>query len=69
MIFDSDPRVRKTVATFFAENINDLYTSKIDDLGGADSLEESLPEAIEDNYDAPRLEWLKYKSLAEMLGS
>ncbi|TKA76710.1 hypothetical protein B0A55_03932 [Friedmanniomyces simplex] len=69
MIFDSDARVRKTVAAFFAENVNDLYGSKIDDLGGLESLEESLPETGDDNNDTPRLEWLKYKSLAEMLGS
>ncbi|KAK0822166.1 cohesin complex subunit, partial [Friedmanniomyces endolithicus] len=43
--------------------------SKIDDLGGFESLEESLPDAGDDNNDTPRLEWLKYKSLAETLGS
>ncbi|KAK0947093.1 cohesin complex subunit [Friedmanniomyces endolithicus] len=69
MIFDSDARIRKTVAGFFAENVNDLSSSKIDDLGGLESLEESLPEAGDENNDTPRLEWLKYKSLAEMLGS
>lgn len=69
LVFDADLKVRKAVAGFFAENINDLYTSKVDDIGGHDNLEEALPEADEDNFEAPRLEWLKVKSLAELLQS
>ncbi|KAK3623023.1 cohesin complex subunit [Elasticomyces elasticus] len=69
MLFDSDLRVRKAVAAFFAESVVDLYSAKIDELGGLESLEENLPEISDDNTDAPRLEWLKYKSLAEMLGN
>lgn len=67
MIFDTELRVRKSIARFFAENVNDLYNSKVDELGGADTLQESLPEVSDDNFESPRLEWLRYKSLAEML--
>lgn len=67
MIFQDELRVRKAVAGFFSANVNDLYNSKMDDLGGADSLEEVLPEASETNYDTPRHQWLKFKCLAEML--
>jgi cohesin complex subunit SA-1/2 len=67
LVFDADPKVRKTVASFLSESINELCTSKIDDIGGLESLEESLPEANEDSYDAPRLEWLKLKCLSEVL--
>jgi cohesin complex subunit SA-1/2 len=69
MIFHDDLRIRKAVAGFFAENVNDLYTSKLESLGGLDNLEDSLPETTEGNYSAPRLEWLRYKALAEMLQS
>ncbi|KAK5122134.1 hypothetical protein LTR85_004380 [Meristemomyces frigidus] len=69
LIFDTDPKVRKAVATFFSENINDLYNSKIDDLGGLENLEEALPEVGEGSYEAPRVEWLRFKSLAELLQS
>ncbi|KAK4546391.1 hypothetical protein LTR36_002068 [Oleoguttula mirabilis] len=69
LIFDTDPKVRKAVAAFFAENINDLHNSKIDDLGGLENLEEALPETGEGNYEAPRIEWLGFKSLAELLQS
>lgn len=66
LVFDADPKVRKTVASFLSESINELCASKIDDIGGLE-LEESLPEVDEDSYDAPRLEWLKLKCLSEVL--
>ena len=68
MVFDTDAKIRKTVATFFSEIVKDLYNNKIDELGGLEALEEVLPEAGNDN-DVPRLEWLLYKSIAEMLSS
>ncbi|GAB7331273.1 hypothetical protein MBLNU13_g02726t2 [Cladosporium sp. NU13] len=67
LVFDADPKVRKTVASFLAESVNELCTSKIDAIGGSEALEESLPEVSDDSYDAPRIEWLKLKSLSEML--
>ena len=67
LVYDSDIRVRKAVSKFFAENVNDLYNSKVDDLGGLESLEEALPEIAEGNFEVPSLYWLKFKSLAEMM--
>lgn len=67
LVFDVEPRVRKAVAGFFAANINDLFESAIEDLGGAESLEETLGEEVEDEYDQPRITWLKYTCLAEVL--
>ena len=67
LVFDSDPKVRKTVASFLAESIKELYDSKIDDIGGLEALEESLPEVGDDNFEVPRLQWLKLKCLAEVL--
>lgn len=69
LVYDNDLRVRKSVASFFAENVKDLYSSKLDDLGGLEGIEDALPEIGEGNYDAPRLEWLELKSLSEMLQS
>jgi cohesin complex subunit SA-1/2 len=66
LVFDADPKVRKTVASFLAESVNELCTSKIDAIGGLETLEENLPEVSDDSYDAPRIEWLKLKSLSEM---
>ena len=67
LIFDTEPRVRKAVAGFFAENIKDLFDSVIEDLGGEDSVNECLGEEVEDEYDSPRKSWLLFKCLAESL--
>ncbi|EME48128.1 hypothetical protein DOTSEDRAFT_147348 [Dothistroma septosporum NZE10] len=67
LIFHENTRVRKAVAGFFSSNVDDLYSSKLDELGGIDALEEVLSEASADNFDSPRIGWLRYKSLAEML--
>lgn len=67
LIYDSDARVRKSVSGFFAENVADLYNSKVDDIGGEESIEEGLPEISEGNFESPSVEWLKFKSLAETM--
>ena len=69
LIFDAEPRVRKAVAGFFAENINDLYESIVEDLGGEEGLADILGEEVEDDFDAPRSSWLKLKCVAEALQS
>lgn len=69
LIFDSEPRVRKAVAAFFAENISDLYESAIEELGGEETLDEVIGEIADDDYDNPRQAWLKLKCLAEVLQS
>jgi cohesin complex subunit SA-1/2 len=67
-IFEVEPKIRKAVAPFLAETINELYSAKIDDLGGEESLAENLPNLGEDDdFEGPRLEWVKLKSLAEVL--
>ncbi|KAI9794961.1 MAG: hypothetical protein M1833_007335 [Piccolia ochrophora] len=67
LIFDSDPRVRKAVSPFFAANIDDLYESKIEELGGEESVNEALPGKGEDDNDSPQLSWLKLKCMVELL--
>lgn len=67
LIFDTEPRVRKAVAGFFAENINDLFDSIVDDLGGDEAITEAIGEEVEEEYETPSKIWLKYKCLAEQL--
>lgn len=69
LIFDTEPRVRKAVAGFFAENITDLFESGVEDLGGEEWIAESLGAEVEDDYDTPRIAWLKFICLAEVLQS
>ncbi|KAF2112903.1 STAG domain-containing protein [Lophiotrema nucula] len=68
LIFDSEPKVRKAVVGFFAETVTSTYELQIDDMGGQDALDEALPSTEEDEeYEHPRLEWLKLKCLVEQL--
>lgn len=67
LIFDSEPRIRKALVQFFAENINDMYEMKVEEIGGQEAIEEAGYEVDEEVYDKPRLEWLKFKALAEIL--
>lgn len=69
LIFDTEPRVRKAVAGFFAENIGDLFESAVEDLGGEEGIGEYLGAEVEDDYDTPRIAWLKFICLAEVLQS
>ncbi len=69
LIFDTEPRVRKAVAGFFAENITDLFETTLEDFGGEESLAEVLGEEDDEDYDAPKLSWLKLKCVAEALQS
>ncbi|RDL39778.1 Uncharacterized protein BP5553_04118 [Venustampulla echinocandica] len=67
LIFDSEPKVRKALVGFFAENINDLYESKVDELGAEEVIEEYLTVEDEDNFDTPREDWIRLKCLSEIL--
>ncbi|CAK4030035.1 Cohesin subunit psc3 [Lecanosticta acicola] len=67
LVFHEDNKVRVAVAGFFSANVNDLYNARVDELGGFESLEEAIPDPGEGNFEAPRVEWLRFKSLAESL--
>ncbi|TVY82271.1 Cohesin subunit psc3 [Lachnellula suecica] len=67
LIFDSEPKVRKALVGFFAENIKDSYESKVEDLGGEESLEDFMTVEDEENFDTPRAGWIRLKCLAEIL--
>ncbi|GME28234.1 Armadillo-like helical [Neofusicoccum parvum] len=70
LIFDADSRVRKAVVDFFAENISEITEQRIDELGGKEALDESLAtQEGDDDYENPRVEWLKLKSLVESLAA
>jgi cohesin complex subunit SA-1/2 len=67
LIFDSEFRVRKSVASFFVSNIEDSFKSVIEDMD-EEQLSAALPEIRhEDDYMMPAQAWIKYKCLAESL--
>jgi cohesin complex subunit SA-1/2 len=69
LIFDNEPRVRKAVVNFFAQNVEDAYDLMVEDLGGSEALEEAFgPADLDDeDFDSPRIEWLKLKCLVDVL--
>jgi cohesin complex subunit SA-1/2 len=67
LIFDTEPKVRKALVGFFAENIKDLYEAKVDELGGDEVLEDILTVEDEEDFDTPRAGWIRFKCLAEIL--
>ncbi|CAG8975381.1 hypothetical protein HYALB_00009522 [Hymenoscyphus albidus] len=69
LIFDSEPKVRKALVGFFAANMKDLYENKIEEIGGEEVIDEYLQIEDEENFDAPRPEWIRLKCLAEILQS
>jgi cohesin complex subunit SA-1/2 len=69
LIFDSEPRVRKAVVKFFVDNVNDSYDSRLEELGGKEATDELFKnhDDVNENYDTPRVEWLRLKVLIETL--
>lgn len=69
LIFDPEPRVRKSVAKFFVSNVEDLFKASIEDMD-AEQLPSALPEVRDDDdYMMPTQAWIKYKCLAQSLTS
>ncbi|KAF2838216.1 hypothetical protein M501DRAFT_1011829 [Patellaria atrata CBS 101060] len=66
LIFDSEPKVRKAVVPFFAENVNDAYEAHVEDIGGQEALNEALNTVADEDFESPRLAWVKLKSLVEI---
>lgn len=69
LIFDAESRVRKAVASFFAENIKDFFETTLEEFGGHEGLEEVLGDKQADDHDAPRSSWLMLKCIAETVQS
>ncbi|PKS05250.1 hypothetical protein jhhlp_008621 [Lomentospora prolificans] len=69
LIFDSDPRVRKSVVNFFTACVQDLVEAKTEEIGGSDVLDEVFGNVEVDDYETPRQEWINIKCLAENLAA
>ncbi|PHH69949.1 hypothetical protein CDD80_6343 [Ophiocordyceps camponoti-rufipedis] len=66
LIFDTELRIRKAVVGFFVACIDDVHQGKLDEIGGAEALEE-LDDGDQDDFESPRKEWVNIKCLAESL--
>ena len=68
LIFDSETKVRKAIAPFFAANVEDTLEVVLDELGGAEIIDDTLGDEPDD-YESPRKLWLKLKCITEVLDS
>ncbi|KAL9051225.1 MAG: hypothetical protein Q9162_006152 [Coniocarpon cinnabarinum] len=71
LMFDNETRVRNTVAPFFAAIVEDLYQAKRDEFEGVEeeALQDFEQNEDEDDPEAHRLDWLRLKSIAQLLRS
>ena len=68
LIFDTEVRIRKAVVGFFVACVEDVYEGKVEELGGADVLDE-FDGVEEDDFQSPRKDWVNVKCLAETLAT
>jgi cohesin complex subunit SA-1/2 len=65
LVFDLDPRIRKTAGRFFVSNVQDAYDAATEEVG--EEINEVLAEDDdEDDYESPKHSWIKYKCLADL---
>ncbi|KAB8343212.1 hypothetical protein FH972_022802 [Carpinus fangiana] len=69
LVYDTEPRVRKAVVSFFTASVEESFDMKFEELGGQEAVDDGLPEENEDDYETPRVSWLRFKALAELLSA
>ncbi|KAL2179273.1 uncharacterized protein P884DRAFT_298385 [Thermothelomyces heterothallicus CBS 202.75] len=69
LVFDSELRVRRAVIDFFAGCVNDSIETKVEEIGGADAVDELFGDEQDDDYSSPRRDWISVKCLAELLAA
>ncbi|KAH8429568.1 cohesin subunit IRR1 [Aspergillus melleus] len=65
LIFDAEPKVRKSAGRFFAANVEESFESTVEEVG--DDLDEMFGDEDEDDFESPKRSWIKYKCLTDML--
>ena len=71
LIFDNEARIRLAVGPFLAAVVEDVYQAKREDFDGLEeeALEDFEQNEDEEDYEAYKLDWLRFKSVAELLRS
>lgn len=67
LIFDFEPRIRKSVVKFFADIVDAAVEQKVEAMGGEEAVDETFPESEDVDEYAPRKGWVEVKALAENL--
>ncbi|KAJ5894066.1 hypothetical protein N7495_005757 [Penicillium taxi] len=64
LIFDVDPRIRKTAGRFFVANVEDAFESMTEEV--EEEMNEIFADDDEDEYESPKRSWIKFKCLVDM---
>lgn len=64
LVFDIDPRVRKSAGQFFVANVQDAFDSTTEQV--ADELNDTLADDDDDDFEVPKRSWIKFKCLVDM---
>lgn len=67
LVFDVDPRVRKTAGQFFVANVQDAFDSATEEVG--DELNDTLADDDDDDFEIPKQSWIKFKCLVDIFYS
>ncbi|PLN77051.1 putative nuclear cohesin complex subunit [Aspergillus taichungensis] len=65
LIFDSEPRVRKTAGRFFVASVQDVFESTLEELG--EEASEMFADEDEEDFESPKQSWIKFKCLVDTL--
>ena len=66
LVFDAESRVRKAAGRFFVANVQDVYDSTLEGVEEED-LNEVFGDEDEDDFETPKLSWIRYNCLADIL--
>lgn len=64
LVFDIDPRIRKTAGQFFVANVQDAFDSTTEQV--ADELNDTLADEDDDDFEVPKHSWIKFKCLVDI---
>jgi cohesin complex subunit SA-1/2 len=68
LVFDVEPRIRKAAGRFFSANLQEIFETHTEEM--AEDITETFgDQEDEDDFEAPKRSWIKYKCLVDILQS
>jgi cohesin complex subunit SA-1/2 len=65
LVFDIDPRIRKTAGRFFVANVQDAFEASTEEV--ADEMNDIFADDDDDDeFETPKRSWIKYKNLVDI---
>jgi cohesin complex subunit SA-1/2 len=67
LVFDTEPRIRRSSGRFFAANLQEIYETHTEEM--AEDINETFGDEDDDDYESPKRSWIKFKCLVDILQS